>query len=167
MPMTPQTAQRIADWFQCVLPTRKLVDAIDERAELHLAPHPLTREREAVGTFFEHHRIIEQQRAGKPLGLLIAGIKKDIVLTPRIFERPQRLAIYGWRQLDGQPIQPLTIVHWNRYVDYSHGARLIRDTIEHDGKEFKIADLLADPDRCGLVSDEGPMDPPRYPADDD
>jgi hypothetical protein len=164
MPMTPQTAQRIADSFDCVLPTRKMVDAIDAYAELHLAPHPLTREREAVETFLEHHQIIERQRAGKALGLLVAGIKKDIVLSPRIFERPQRLAIYGWRQLDGQPIQPLTIVHWNRYVDYSHGVRLVRATIQLDGKKVKVPDLLADPDRCDLVCDEGPMQPPRYPA---
>jgi hypothetical protein len=141
IPMTPQTAQRIADQFGCTLPTRKMVDAIDRAAEVRVAPHPMTVEREAIGTFVEHNAIIEKQRGDKPLGLLVIGTKKDIVLTPRIFEKPQRLAIYGWRELNGQPIQPLTIVHWNRYVDYSHG----------------------DPDRCGLVSDEGPMNPPRYP----
>jgi hypothetical protein len=32
-----------------------------------------------------------------------------------------------------------------------------------DGKSVKISDLLADSERCGLVSDEGPMNPPRYP----
>ncbi len=166
MPMTPQMAQRIAEAFGCTLPTRKIVDAVDARAEVHVAPHPLTREREAVSTFFEHHEIIEKQRAGKPLGLLIAGIKKDIVLSPRIFERPERLAIYGWRKLDGQPIQPLTIVHWNRYVDYSHGVRLVRNAIEIDGRHERITDLLADSDRCALLSDEGPMSPPAYPLDE-
>ena len=163
LPMTPHTAQQIADRFGCVLPTRKLVDAIDRHAELHLAPHPLTRDREAVATFLEHHEIIELQRAGKPLGLLVTGIKKDIVLSPRIFERPNRLAIYGWRQLDDKPIQPLTIVHHNRYVDYSHGVRLVRNAFELDGQTVKITDLLADPARCSLVSDEGPMSPPKYP----
>jgi hypothetical protein len=163
LPMTPQTAQQIADRFGFILPTRKIVDAIDEDAELHLAPHPLTKGREAVTTFLEHHRIIEQQRAGKPLGLLTIGIKKDIVLTPRIFERPRRLAIYGWRQLDGKPIQPLTIVHGNRYVDYSHGARLVLNSIEFEGRRIQITELLADSNRCGLVSDEGPMYSPSYP----
>jgi len=165
MPMTPQTAQAIADRFECVLPTRKLVDAIDEAAEVRIAPHPMTEAREAIATFAEHNSIIEKQRSGKPLGLLTIGTKKDIVLTPRIFEKPQRLAIYGWRQLNGQPIQPLTIVHWDQYVDYSHGVRLVRDTLELDGKRVKIVELLADPNRCGLVSDEGPMKPPRYPAE--
>jgi hypothetical protein len=165
MPMTPQTAQQIADAFGCALPTRKIVDAIDARAELRIAPNPMTEAREAVATFSEHNRIIEQQRGDSPLSLLICGIKKDVVLTPRIFEKPRRLAIYGWRQLNGQPIQPLTIVHWNQYVDYSHGVRLIRDTLEVDGEQLKIAELLADPRKCGLVSDEGPMNPPRYPAE--
>jgi hypothetical protein len=165
MPMTPQTAQQIADAFACVLPTRKMVDAIDAQAEVRLAPRPMTESRESVGTFLEHHRIIEKQRDGKPLGPLVTGIKKDIVLSPRIFEKPQRLAIYGWRQLNGQPIQPLTIVHWDRYVDYSHGARLVRNTLEFDGKRMKIDDLLADQQLCGLVSDEAAMTPPRYPTD--
>jgi hypothetical protein len=165
MPVRPQTAQRIADQFGCVLPTRKMVDAIDAAAEVHVAPHPLTEEREAVATFAEHNQIIRKQIGLRPDGQLVTGIKKDIVLTPRIFERPQRLAIYGWRQLDGKPIQPLTIVHWDRYVDYSHGARLVRNAIEVDGKTLKIDELLADPARCGLVSDEGPMNPPRYPLD--
>lgn len=164
IPMTPQTAQQIADKFGCTLPTRKMVDAIDRAAEVRLAPHPMTVDREAVATFAEHNAIIEKQRGDKPLGLLVIGSKKDIVLTPRIFEKPKRLAIYGWRQLNDQPIQPLTIGHWNGYVDYSHGVRLVRNKVELDGKSVKISDLLADPDRCGLVSDEGPMKPPRYPA---
>jgi hypothetical protein len=163
IPMTPQTAQKIADQFGCMLPTRKLVDAIDRVAEVRVAPHPMTVEREAVATFTEHNSIIEKQRGQNQLGLLTIGSKKDIVLTPRIFEKPKRLAIYGWRQLNGQPIQPLTIVHVNWYVDYSHGVRLVRDRIELDGKNVKISDLLADPERSKLVSDEGPMQPPRYP----
>ena len=128
----------------------------------------MTEEREAVATFLEHNqhhsKAASADRHQGQLGPTRSrGIKKDIVLTPRIFENPQRLAIYGWRQLNGQPIQPLTIVHWDRYVDYSHGARLVRNSIEVDGKKLIITELLADPNRCGLVSDEGPMHPPGYP----
>lgn len=165
IPMTPQTAQAISDRFGCVLPTRKIVDAVDAAAELRIAPYPMTTEREAIATFAEHNHIIRKQVGIRPDGQLITGIKKDIVLTPRIFEKPQRLAIYGWRQLNGQPIQPLTIVHWNQYVDYSHGVRLVRDTLDLNGERVKIAELLADPNGCGLVSDEGPMQPPRYPTE--
>jgi hypothetical protein len=165
MPMTPQTAQRIANSFGFVLPTRKMVDAIDHQADIHMEPHPLTENRESVATFLEHHRTIERMRAGNVLGLLITGIKKDIVLSPRIFERPQRVAIYGWRQRDGQPIQPLSTVHSHHYVDYSHGVRLVLNKVEVNGQILKISDLLPDPDRCGLVSDEGPMNPPKYPLE--
>ena len=164
MPMTPQTAQQIAERFACTLPTPKMVDAIDAQAEVQLEPRPLTVDREAVKTFAEHNAIIESQRAGKPLGLLVTGIKKDIVLSLRIFERPERLAIYGWRQLDGRPIQDLTIVHWDKYVDYSHGVRLVRNQVTLDGQMVAITDVLRDPNRSALVSDEGPMDPPRYPS---
>ena len=163
IPMTPHTAQQIADRFGCTLPTRKMVDAIDRVGEVHLAPQPMTHDRETVATFVEHNTLIEKQRGDQPLGALIIGIKKDIVLTPRIFEKPKRLAIYGWRQLNGQPIQPLAIVHVDWYVDYSHGVRLVRDRIELNGKSAKISEVLADANHCGLVSDEGPMKPPRYP----
>lgn len=164
MPMTPQTAQQIADRFGCTLPTRKLVDAVDAAAELRLEPHPLRVAREAATTFLAHHQIIERQRGESPLGLLISGIKKDIVLSPRIFERADRLAIYGWRKLNGEPIQPLTIVHHNRYVDYSHGARLIDDEIEIDGRRRTISEILQDDSLAPIVSDEGVVAPPRYPV---
>jgi hypothetical protein len=39
----------------------------------------------------------------------------------------------------------------------------VLDKIQIDGKTTKISKLLSDPDACGLVSDEGPMNPPRYP----
>lgn len=166
IPMTPQTAQRLADLFGCVLPTRKMVDAIDAVAEVRLAPQPLTEDRESVDAFLLSNEKIEAQRKEQPLGLLTIGGKKDLVLSNKIHERPNRLVIYGWRQLDGQPIQPLTNVHVDWYVDYSHGVRLVRDEIVIDGQPHKIVDLLRDKDLAAIVSDEGPIDPPRYPLPD-
>ncbi|MBX3433078.1 MAG: hypothetical protein KF847_07140 [Pirellulales bacterium] len=164
IPMTPQTAQRLADRLGCTLPTRKLVDAIDAAATVRLAPQPLTEDRESVAAFVESNRRIEIQRGTNSLEALVTGAKKDVVLSPRIFERPDRVAIYGWRQLDGEPIQPLTIVHVDWYVDYSHGVRLIRNAALVDGKAVAVTDLLSDPRTAGLVSDEGPMIPSRYPV---
>jgi hypothetical protein len=164
IPMTPQTAQQIADRFGCTLPTRKMVDAIDAAADVRLAPQPLTKDRESVAAFLLANDKIEQQRAGKRLGALTIGAKKDVVLSPRIFERPGRVVIYGWRQLDGTPIQPLTNVHSDSYVDYSHGVRLVRAEMLVDGKSANILELLQDTDRCALLSDEGPVIPPRYPT---
>src|SRR6478609_8326771 len=42
MPMTPATAQCIADASGCILPTRKMVDVIYESAAVKLSPQPLT-----------------------------------------------------------------------------------------------------------------------------
>ena len=163
VPMNPMSAQRIASAFACSLPTRKLVDEIDKHADVLLAPRPLTEQREAVTTFLQHHGIIERQRAGKRLGLLVAGIKKDVVISNRLLERPDRVAIYGWRKPDGKPIQNLTIVHVDWYVDYSHGARLVKQRLLVDGQSTTLAELLRDPDRCFLVSDEGTIERPVYP----
>ena len=167
LPMTPQTAQRLADRFGAVLPTRKMVDAIDAVAEVRLAPQPLTEDRESVAAFVLSNDKIETQRKTQkqPLGALTTGGKKDIVVSKRIYERPDRLVIYGWRQLNGQPIQPLTNVHVDWYVDYSHGVRLVNDEIVIYGQPQKIADLLRGNERAAIVSDEGSIDPPRYPLD--
>jgi hypothetical protein len=164
VPMTPQSAQQIADAFGCTLPTRKLVDAIDAAAEVRLAPQPLTEDRESIAAFLLSNEKIETERGGRPLGALTCGAKKDVVLSKLIHERPDRVAIYGWRQVDGKPIQPLTTVHVNWYVDYSHGVRLVRDAMTVDGEPARVTELLVDPQRCALVSDEGPVDPPRYPS---
>lgn len=162
MPMTPMTAQKIADRFGCILPTRKMVDLIYEAAEIKLEPHPLTVDREAVTTFAQHNAIIEGQRAGRPLGKLIGGHKKDVVITNLLQSKPESVAIYGWHKLDGKPIQPLTTVHRNSYVDYSHGIRLVRNTVTVDGVKRPIAEILADPTLCRLLSDEGTITHTSY-----
>lgn len=154
VPLTPMTAGRIAERLGCVLPTRRMVDAIYGQAELKLEPHPMTVDRETTATFVMHNAIVEGQRNGKPPGLLVAGIKKDVVQTPLLLKRPGHVAIYGWHKLDGAPIQPLTTVHISRYVDYSHGIRLIRCAVTVDGKPSTVDAVLADPDLKGLISDE-------------
>jgi hypothetical protein len=162
VPMTPMTAARIGDAFGCALPTRKVVDDVYRHAVVKLEPRPLTRAREAVGTFAEHSAIIEGQRAGHRLGALVAGVKKDVVVTNRLAERPNRVAIYGWHKPDGSPIQPLTIVHRDTYVDYSHGVRLMKRTVIVDGKPRDVRHVLYAAELCGLLSDEGPLTRPTY-----
>lgn len=162
LPMTPMTVQRIADAFGCSLPTRKIVDEIYRQATVKLDPVPLTDEREALATFVVHHNLIEKQRAGHELGALVAGTKKDVVVTNRLGEKPNRVAIYGWHKLDGTPIQPLTIVHRDTYVDYSHGVRLMKRTVTVDGKPRDVRHVLHAADICGLLSDEGPVEFPTY-----
>jgi hypothetical protein len=162
LPMTPQSAQWIADAWGYSLPTKKMVDLIHNEATIKLAPRPMTEAREALATFVQHHDIIEGQRQGKMLGELVSGIKKDVVVSNRLGEKENRVAIYGWHQLDGKPIQPLTIVHVNWYVDYSHGIRLVRDTVLLNGKPVSLRNLLYAEETQGILGDEGPLRFPSY-----
>jgi hypothetical protein len=166
VPMSPLTAQRIADVFGCALPTRKIADDVDKQATMKLAPIPLTEAREAVETFVKHNNLIEQQRSevSPPVSHrgLIAGIKKDVVVTNRLGEKPNRVAIYGWHKLDGNRIQPLTIVHVNWYVDYSHGIRLMKRNVVVDGKPQDVRAVQHSAELNGLLSDEGPIVYPAY-----
>jgi len=165
MPMTPATGQAIADRFECILTTRKMTDDIYTQAAVKLAPSPIspdTTDIMAVSTFYQHHLMIEAQRAGNPLGLLIGGIKKDVVVTPQLATHPGKVAIYGWHQLNGVPIQPLYLGHVDWYVDYSHGIRLVKGYMTVDGDPMSTTDVLSHPDLHVLLSDEGPVVNPRY-----
>ena len=157
VPLTPITAERIAARFDCTLPTRKMINDIYAQSDLKLEPRPLTLEREAVKTFVEHNAIIETQRQGKPLGLLVSGIKKDVVTTPLLRLHPSHVAIYGWHKPDGNPIQPLTTIHRDTYVDYSHGLRLVKQNLLADGKPATLKTVLSDPHLRFLLSDEEPF----------
>jgi len=159
VPMSPRTASAIADTAHGALITAKVSDDIFAAAPLRLDPKPLTKNRDAVATFFEHHQIIEGQLKGKPRGQLVAGIKKDVVLTNRLTERPHRVAIYGWHYPDGRPIQPLYVGHVDWYVDYSHGIRLMSDHVLVESRSLAVSEVLRDPRLCVLLSSEGPLDP--------
>jgi len=166
MPMTPQTAQAIADRFECALPTPKMVNDIYAQAAAKLAPYPISPRAidiTHIATFYLHHLMVEGQRAGQPPGLLVGGVKKDLVMTPQLVTRPGKVAIYGWHRLDGQPIQPLYLGHTHRWVDYSQCIRLVRGYVTVDGKTMAMADVLDTLGLCALLSDEGPIRNPRYP----
>lgn len=162
VPMSPMAAQLIADSLHCFLPTKKIVDDIYVHAKIKLAPQPLVNFRDSAITFYQHHLIIEQQRQGRHG--LIAGIKKDVVISSKIAAdpKPNRVAIYGWHQLDGKPIQPLYTGHVNWYVDYSHGIRLVHRTIVVEGKKMDYIDVLKDPVLQKLLCDEMAADFYRY-----
>jgi hypothetical protein len=118
----------------------------------------LTKERDAVATFWQHHLIIEEQMRGKSHGLLVAGIKKDVVLTNLLKEKPHKVAIYGWHESHGQPIQSLYVGHVDWYVDYSHGVRLMSQQIIVDNQRWRVSDVLNDSRLCTLLSTEGQID---------
>ncbi len=173
VPMGPITAQRVADFFGMSMPTRKLVNHIYSNTDIQLAPvtyAPVGSQNEGVPKFIEHNTAIENQleAAGASLGQLVGGTKKDVVLSNLIIDsnRPGHVTIYGWHQLNGSPIQPLTNIHTNTYVDYSHGIRFLDKRVAVDGETRSAQSILRDPTQYTLLSDEsGLMTQPTYIAD--
>ncbi|MCA8977503.1 MAG: hypothetical protein KDC98_22460 [Planctomycetes bacterium] len=167
MPMTPTLAQQLADRLECVLPTRRMVDAIWTQAQVRLAPFPYSPSVYDIlssDLFHQHHLQIESQRGTASQLLLVAGIKKDVVASARIATAPGRVCIYGWHYLNGTPIQPLYSGHTFGHVDYSHGIRLVARSMEVDGVRTTVDAVLADPLLNVLLSDEGPFASFSYPT---
>ncbi len=165
VPMALSTALAVASRFGFVLPTSRIVDAIYSQASVHLEPQPLPAgpEMRSTAYYSEHTEQILEQRAqlGAQLGELTSGDKKDLVLTPRLWQRLKRVAIYGWHRNDRDPIQPLSTLHGARYADYSHGVRMIGSTAWIDGVPRSILDILQDRELAWALSDEGPISRPR------
>jgi hypothetical protein len=159
MPMRLATALSTAVDFGFILPTPRMVDAIYEQAVGHFAPQPLPAGSEMRSTSYSlhHNELVAGQRAalGVSLGDLIAGDKKDLVLTNRLRDHLDRVAIYGWHTANGKPIQPLSTVHGWRYADYSHGTRLVSTKMFVDGRVTSMFAAMADGRLAPILSNEG------------
>jgi hypothetical protein len=168
MPMRPQLAQLLADRSGTSLPTPAMVDATWLAAPVKLGPDSIAPSAAMVTipVFVAHNAMVGARRRADahPMGALTAGHKKDVVLTPRLDSLVLRVAIYGWHLPDGKPIQPLNTWHTTGHVDYSHGIRLVARRILVDAEEHDLRDVLIDPARALLVSDEGAMRTGRYPV---
>ena len=162
IPLTPMAAQQIADSFHCFLPTPKMVNDIYKAAKVKLEPVPMYAFRDSTITMWQHHLIIEGQRAGRKG--LIAGIKKDVVISDKILtaKRPDCVAIYGWHQLNEKPIQPVYTGHVNWYVDYSHGIRLVYKKIKVNGMWMDYTDVLKNEKLRPLLCDDKSCNFYRY-----
>jgi hypothetical protein len=161
IPMNLYTAAAVATRMGFILPTRKIVNAIYEQSAFHFAPEPMTAGPQMRSTEYyqTHNRKIEEQSRtlGVTQGALVSGHKKDVVVTNLLFTSPGRIAIYGWHRLNGAPIQPLSTVHGACYADYSHGIRLVSETVTVDGQSRSAYDVLQDPVLSRALSDEGPI----------
>ncbi len=170
VPMGPVTAQKIANLYGATMPTAKMVDDIYSKAGIKVAPvtyAPVGNENEQVAKFILHNTAIENQRvsSGLPLGTLMGGTKKDVVISNKIVDptRPGYVVIYGWHQLNGVAIQPLTNIHSGSYVDYSHGVRLMNVEILVDSVTMNIKQMLTDAKWYKVLSNEtGAMTQPSY-----
>ena len=161
MPMGLQAAAEVASRLGFVLPTPRMVDAIYRHSDRHLRPQPL-RASAAMRTtaYFTRHDadiVAQARRLGIAPGMLLAGHKKDVVLSNRMESHPGRIAIYGWHEANGEPIQPLSTAHGIDYVDYSHGIRLVSDVMLLNGKLTSVHKVLSNARLAAVLSDEGPV----------
>lgn len=167
-PLTASAAQKIANQLNCSLPTRKMSDQIYQSAEYKLIPEPIppSIKMTTVPVFVDHNKLVEQQRLkiGVKQGSLVAGNKKDVVISNKITATDEslRVVIYGWHKPDGKAIQPMYNGHKYDWVDYSHGIRLIQNQIYLNGRKTTVKEILKSKSLNVLLSDEGPIYRPRY-----
>jgi hypothetical protein len=185
--MRPGTAQKIADKFECLLPTRKLVDAIESQLACKKAkavsldsskvPAALKAKyarkpnaeqlafQEFMNTseaYLVHNaQINEGDLNGVSPGKLVSGHKKDIVLPAA----KGSVVIYDWPKGGKRAVHG---THGWFYVDYSHGVRLVRNRIVLDfggwGDHMSLADALKHPEVHKAFADT-PILIPRYDTD--
>ncbi len=132
-PLSSYAAQYLASQFGFVLPTSHIVDLIFTQADTRLEPQPTDwykheGQMHLGPNYLLHHEMIERQRANR--GGLLAGHKKDVILTNLLDSQPDRVAIYGWHRKNGRPIQPVSTPHNLDYEDYSHGIRFVGPWVE-------------------------------------
>lgn len=172
IPMTPSTAQYLADQLDCVLPTQKIVDVVYQQAAVQLTPQPIppSEQMTTVPVFIQHTDSIKQQilqrRLKRSADQLMAGHKKDIILSNKIYSKERAsgsVVIYGWHLAENKPIQPVYNGHHGLYADYSHGTRLIAKVAFLNGAAVRVEDLLKHPDLFMLLSEEGVISQPNYP----
>lgn len=171
MPMSPLSAQKIADQYDCSLPTRKMVNDIWKVSVNKLDPQPWGPPYDAsmmsTNRYTKHNERIQKQIIdnGFDQKKLTSGHKKDVVLTNQLYPNnpKERVAIYGWIYKSGKPIQGLNYwSHEDFYADYSHGIRLIANDVMVNNKPVRLQDVFADTNLSALISDEGIMKFTRY-----
>ncbi|GEM_PF-209394 len=167
-PTTPLLAQRMCDLLGCTLPTRKMVNQIWTNAAVKLPPKPIPPSGAmiTVPVFAQHNYMVHTQRVALtnsfPLGALVGGDKKDVVVSSKIytnFSGPTKpVVIYGWHSTTGVPIQGLVNDHEDTYADYSHGIRLVQNAITVDGSPNTVTNVLTTSSLAALLSNEGPSE---------
>ena|SRR5271156_4554786 len=181
LPLTPLIAQAIFNQFGWLMPTPMLVYRIWQNAT-QLQPTAMVPNGGAnLIQYAAHSEIITRQLRDKSIDPatfpLLGGIKKHVVISNQIVKG--KVVIFGWYRPSPpamnvfedhtsmgnptrQPIQPLSNVHGDFYVDYSHGIQGVAGTSGLNGQVVQTADVYRDPVLSKLVSHEGALRQIRY-----
>lgn len=174
IPMSAPVAQTAVDALGAVLPTPRIVEAIEDaaRARGRIVPFsPWTRWQDdsqlRTSTILWREQQIAAQLAGVPSGTLLAGHLKDVVLAG--YMPPGRVVLFGGLDSTSRRVQPLLPrpdgKHPGHHAGfdggYAHGVRPIRDVCLVDGRPAKVAEVLVGPRAAQLG---GPVAAVRYPS---
>lgn len=190
VPLDPITAERICRLKGWTFPTKKMAELIFEQADCKVYATldgkgagpwgpPYNEEMFSVDRIAAFNERTQNQIATieRPVAALLAGHRKDLVLSNELEDHPGRLAYWGWIREDGSPIQgPFVGItqHGSTYFDYSHGFRAILKMGRVGGIETPLSETLQHETRhrtlCGIDRLNGPIEPLRvleFPIDDE
>jgi hypothetical protein len=199
LPLDQQSAQKVADAFHTILPTAKICHAIWRRTPWSRTIGAIERDylrtdrgrkapwgrlQTSTAAYDDHSVAIQDRMKAMsiPLGELVAGHKKDVVLSRRLHTDPSRIAFHGFYR-DRYPYEPCydnpsgqLDPNCNRelpahdhpegrghFSDYSQGVRLVHPFMRIDGVRHLVADVLRDKTLSKLISADGEIVPPRIP----
>lgn len=189
VPLGGPMAERLADAFGCILPTPKMVWDIHAQA-VHVTLEPRryagtkdAKKQPSTWAYEEYSDAIKKSigkalsAAGKSRGALVAGHRKDVVISDDLPAMRSKLVFYGgwlrnqrtnsktgvktWHDiLQGTEggIKQLAGPHPAFYTDYSHGVRFVSRAVTVDGQQRDIGTVLKDPVLHKLLIKERPID---------
>ena len=174
VPMSAAVAQAAVNALDALLPTPKIVEAIEaaarERGELvPFVAWPRYQDNSqlyASTIRWREQNISEALGAAAP-GTLIAGALKDVVIAPRLAWMLDRVLIFGGLYSTEKRVQDLqtnkTAHHAGFDNGYAGGIRAVLDACLVNGQPARVSEILRDPARAGWLSSEGPLTVVRYP----
>jgi len=174
----PSDAQVVADFYNSIIPSRKMVRDIFKQADTQVlyqdlgSPWKDSKGSPVPSEFAKATSLIEGNRKIKlalgtnsPADHLIAGHSKDIVTGPNLDGK--HVVIYGGYQpggVDGLFLQGYSgDKHSSDYIDHSHKLRLVFRKAYLDGKLVDIENDVFNGPLFKLVDDHGVPFDPRYP----
>lgn len=139
VPMTPVTAQKVADYFHMILPSDKMSQQIYQASDTKIRATPLSNSgyvgkdgKYYSGTEVANRRInqsdaaleyndltekeLQKIRQSGKNPTLVAGHGKDILSATQDTKTPH---MGGWAGSDGKPLQPYTNAHKNEGANHS------------------------------------------------
>lgn len=140
VPMDPVTAQRVADFFECLLPTARMVEQVYQAAPAKLAfiygNYAGTSRKNlqtASGEYLWHSRKIDEQLR-RPPTILTAGHKKEVVISSNYIQLVKDDAT-------GQRVPKATLAYYGAHD--AAGVPIQAGQVEQNGKKVKVRGLTS------------------------